>query len=467
MLFSALIVIMPLCAAIMNSYQGNVGMKRNEFTESTRELRNPNRGFYNLYRFMITDEKLNYWQQIQEMFKMDEKTSLSMIEVNLQNYCDSEISEPGMANIEMLFQALEELDKQLIVRFLYDWDGEGEAYEPEKIEIILRHMEQLKNVLREHDNQIFVLQGLFTGNWGEMNGTKYFGDSDLACLTDQLCNVAGQSAYLAVRTPSQWRRITGLQDVADLSEEVFNTHPQAGRISLYNDGMLGSESDYGTYRVQEVNGKIISEREDELEFQEKLCRLVPNGGEVINDNHYNDFYNAVDDLASMHVTYLNEGHDQVVLDKWKNTEITENGCYKGMDGYTYIERHLGYRLLIEKVSFHAKNLKKFVEVGVTMKNVGFAPVYTNPEMKLVLYNKDQKEFLLYRMEGDLCQLAGGHEAKMSLTLEAEIPITDLAFAKYDVYFSIRDLNTGQPILLANEQEKEDYGYHIGTIERYE
>ena len=183
-------------------------MENYRFRESARELRNPGRGFYNLYRYEITDEKVNYWQLVQEMYRGDENTTLSLVEINLQKYREGEISEAGMGNMEALFQALGDLDKQLIVRFMYDWDGENEKYEPETIDIILRHMEQVEDVLREASGQIFVVQGLFIGNWGEMNGTKYSGDDDLFRLTEKLDSIMEPSIYLAVRTPEQWRRIT-------------------------------------------------------------------------------------------------------------------------------------------------------------------------------------------------------------------------------------------------------------------
>lgn len=34
------------------------------------------------------------------------------------------------------------------------------------------------------------------------------------------------------------------------------------------------------------------------------------------------------------------------MDKQAKTVITEEGCFKGMDGLTYMERHLGYRLVL-------------------------------------------------------------------------------------------------------------------------
>lgn len=456
-----LIVIVPVCIVILKNYQGNVRMESYRFRESARELRNPGRGFYNLYRFMISDEKENYWQVVQELYRGDADTSLSLVEINLQQYRDGQISEAGMSNIEALFQALGDLDKQLIVRFMYDWDGENEKQEPDSIDIILRHMEQVEGVLRQAEGQIFVVQGLFIGNWGEMNGTKYSGDGHLFRLAEKLDSVTEPSVYLAVRTPSQWRRITGLQQV---SEEALAENLLAGRISLYNDGMLGNEGDYGTYRVYEAAGKKISEREEELLFQEKLCGQVPNGGEVIHDNEYNDFENAVRDLSKMHVTYLNAGHDQAVLEKWKGTRVKRKGCYKGMDGYTYIERHLGYRLLISKTEFHHNSFMDHIVVNVTMKNAGFAPLYVDPDVEVILCDQEQGGYLTYEAEGDLRRLKGGNEAERTLTLTADIPMEELAHGKYEVYFSVTDPRTKTRILLANEQDAEEYGYRIGTVE---
>lgn len=452
-LLIALIVIILLGNAILGNFQRSIKVEQDTFMESSRKLQNPKRGFYNIYSFMITDESLNYWDLVQELYKNDKDTSLSLVEINLQNYYDDAISEFGLNNIENLFNALGSLNKQLIVRFVYDWAGKCEEYEPEYIDIILKHMEQLENVLKNPNGQIFIVQGLFIGNWGEMNGTRYSGDDEMFMLAEKLSCVTDSGIFLAVRTPSQWRAITRMQEDNLL----------AGRLSLFNDGMLGNESDYGTYRINEAREKMILEREKELEFQEELCKLVPNGGEVINDNYYNDFERAVKDLARMHVSYLNEKHDLAVLNKWKGTKITEDNCYKGMDGYTYIERHLGYRLLIREVNICHDPFKRRIEIGVTIENVGFAPLYSETKAEVFLYDRDLGETLSFEMAGDLRSLSGGSDSEKNMMLCVDIPVRDLQSDIYDVYFSITDLNGGQKILLANEQNAEEYGYHIGMV----
>ena len=64
-------------------------------------------------------------------------------------------------------------------------------------------------------------------------------------------------------------------------------------------------------------------------------------GEVIVDNPYNNLENAIADLKTMHVSYLNEDYDRNVLDKWAATVVNTDDCYDGMDGWSYVERHLG------------------------------------------------------------------------------------------------------------------------------
>lgn len=450
-----------LSFAAVRCYRGNIRMESCQFTESARELPNIDRGFYKIYRFMISDEETDYEELVKGLYDGDEKRGLSLVEINLQNYRDGEISKRGTENIRALFRALDNIDKRLIVRFLYDWDGENEVHEPETIDVILGHMEQLGGILREAGDQIFVVQGLFIGNWGEMNGTGYSEKDDLCRLAEKLNGMTEPSVYLAVRTPAQWRSITGIEEI---SEDTLGAHPFAGRLSLFNDGMLGNESDYGTYAIRKDSGENFSTRQEELDFQDQLCRRVPNGGEVIHDNRYNDLENAIKDLNTMHVTYLNEGHDLEVLEKWKETTVMEEGCFYGMDGYTYMERHLGYRLLIRKIELNYCFSDRCVEAGVTLKNAGFAPIYVKPEMELILYDGEEGTCRSYEMEGDLRSLLGGSESEKELTVTVDIPVDRLPRRKYEVYFLVTYPDSGEQILLANQQDAEEYGYHIGTIE---
>ncbi len=427
------------------------------FTESARQLRNPGRGFYHIHGFRIEDEETDFEEEVSKRFCDDQETTLTMIQINLQYYRDTPISEKGLKNIEGLFEALKQVDKQLIVRFLYDWNGENEKYEPESIDIILEHMNQVGPILCKYKDRIFTLQGLFTGNWGEMNGTKYVSEKDIQTLADKLAQVTDYSIFLSVRMPMQWRIATRIEE---------EPTPLASRLGLFNDGMLGNASDYGTYgnRNKREHGYFTYwNREEELEFQNELGKEVPIGGEVIVDNVYNDFENALNDLSQMHVTYINRDYDKAVLDKWAQTIISEEGCFKGMDGLSYMERHLGYRLLIRdaQVEYHMKEDELLVEVD--LQNIGFAPIYKDVNVQVILGDEQAAEYNVYEMKQDLSKLTGGNQAPIQKTIQAKIPMSEATATEYTVFFRIIDTATGRQILLANEQEPGVYGYGIGRV----
>lgn len=429
------------------------------FEETARELPNPGQGFYYMYGFRITDEEVDYQALIESRFAEECHNKLAMIQINLQEYREGEISPKGLENLDALFDALQSLDKQLIVRFLYDWNGENEIYEPEKIEIILRHMEQSEEVLRKYKDKIYVMQGLFIGNWGEMNGTRYTSMEDLQKLSQELIQVTDESTYLSVRMPMHWRRCTGQYDPFPAKGSM------ASRLGLYNDGMLGSESDYGTYGNSDTTKeKRFSywSREDELEFQNILCRYVPNGGEVIVNNEYNDFDNAVKDLARMHVSYLNRDYDQNVLNKWAETTVTE-GVFTGLDGLTYIERHLGYRILIRDVQTSYDFWGDTLSLTVNLKNVGFAPVYTDYDLLLTIYNESGDVVYSEKLDQDIRRLYGGEDAGKLLAVRQEISLEGWETGTYTVYLKIQNAENGQQMELANEERMTDKGYKIATF----
>ncbi len=443
---------------------GEVTAQSGQFTESARQLNNPGRGFYYMHGFRISDGEADYREEIAKRFCRDEDTRLAMIQVNLQAYRDKPISEEGLDNLENLFRALEAVDKQFVVRFLYDWDGEIDAYEPEELEVILEHIRQVGPILQKHKDIIFTLQGLFIGNWGEMNGTEFANQEDIRRLAEQLYEATGGEVFLAVRMPMQWRMATGLEWPPESGASYDGL---ASRLGLYNDGMLGSWSDYGTYGDQsklEHGYFTYWNREEELEFQEELCKTVPIGGEVIVDNPYNDFENALADMKRMHVTYLNKDFDKNVLNKWAQYTISEEGCFYGMDGLSYMERHLGYRLLIADAALNYEFQEDVLSVAVRMQNVGFAPLYRPVTARILVVDGETGTISSYAAEHELETLTGGNDAAHLAEVCADISLVGETAGQYELYMDIVDEASGERILLANEQEPEEYGYWIGTVE---
>ncbi len=461
---AAVLLALAACLLLLNGCEKQVKIKMFEFQESSRELNNPNRGFYYIRGFWITDEKEDYEKLVAEKFAGDTDTALTLVQINLQNYRDSAITDKGLANIESLLSALEAVDKQLILRFLYDWDGRNMEKEPQGLNIVLTHVKQLKPLLHRHSRQFFTLQGLLIGNWGEMNGTKFQSADQLRQLAAALLEATDDATFLSVRTPAQWRIVTAASDGQAAQEPETKA---AARFGLFNDGILGNESDYGTYGAEGAGEQRMYDsswgRQEELDFQENICRKTPNGGEVINDNQLNDLANARDAFSAMHITYLNRDYDQKVLEKWRKKTITQDGCFDGMDGLAYMERHLGYRLLITDARLRHVFRKNALSVDVTLKNVGFAPLYREAKAELILYSEEKDQALTYEMPGDPRQLPGGNRSEETLTLHQRIDLDGLSRTEYKVYVSLTDQWTGKQIFLANQQDAGQYGYEIGAV----
>lgn len=435
------------------------------FTESARELYNPNRGFYHMHGFRIYDEVIDYKGNIAGRFAGDRNNGLTMIEVNLQEFRGGDISAKGLQSLDNLLGELAGVDEQLILRFLYDWEGRNMQYEPNSLDVILRHIEQVSDLLKKYGDRIFLVQGLFVGNFGEMNNSRFLETEDLQLLAWKMFEAVGENTYMSVRTPAQWRSITGISDPTQVVREDGSL---ASRMGLFNDGMLGSRTDYGTYGVtDQAEEKPFSKwnRHEELDFQDVLCKIVPIGGEAVIDNEFNDFENALEDMKAMHVTYLNWDHDARVFEKWGKTTVQENSCFDGMDGLTYMERHLGYRLVLRDTELNYDWKTDRLTAEVILQNIGFAPVYREAQVKLVLYDRERgREYACYlNSEQDIRNLVGGTESEELLTLSWQISLGGLPQGELEVYFSVSDVLSDEMILLGNEQDPDSFGYRIGTL----
>lgn len=459
----SILIIIGIAAGVHDYFHWQVTFDTEIFTESAEEIWNPDRGFYHIYGFLISDEPADMCEQLDRQMEKDTGHALAMVQINLREYRDKEISEEGLNNIESLFRAMSATNEHWIVRFLYDWDGENEKNEPQSIELVLNHMQQVGEILTRYRESVFTLQGLFVGNWGEINGTKYADKTSLQKLAKQLVKATDGQMYLAVRTPAHWRQIMdGAEDSMPGDQEKM----MYDRLGLFNDGMLGSGNDCGTYGEKsavEAGEDQAWNRKEELEFQEKLCSRVPNGGEVIIDNEYNDLEHAIADLKTMHVTYLNQDYDEAVLEKWASSTVQTSDCFDGMDGLSYIQRHLGYRLVLSEVFMQHNFWEDTADIKVSLQNVGFAPVYK--ECEPVLLVKDETGQTIYEATpfGDITSLAGGNETEKKELFSDRVPLRGLKAGCYSVYFAVRDTATGSFITFANEQKIENEGYKIGTI----
>ncbi len=430
------------------------------YTESTAEISNPYIGWYEIHHYTLSDTAPS---ELSAIRSMTYKPGLELLEFNLQNYAAGPLSDAALQSLNELLAAWHSTGRQLIVRFLYDWDGNAREREPGSLDQILTHMSQTAEVVNQYTDCVYILQGLFIGSWGEMHGSNYEGYEQMLTLINHLESVVSEDIFLSVRTPKQWRTLSGSSEPPAQDQAFDGSLPS--RLGLFNDGMLGSSTDLDTYwdpndpASAPLTGKLT--REEEIAFQNRLCNYVPNGGEVVIDNPYNDFEAAVADLSTSHVSYLNGNYDQNVLDKWKASTCTEDSPYNGVNGLDYISAHLGYRYVVRESGFsHAGPFEKDARLTVTLENTGFSGCYRPFNVFLFMRHTGTQWTYKIPVETDTRFWTSG----TSNHLEIPLNVHDYIAGTYDLYLKICDPVTGCEVLLANDALfHEEYGCPLGTL----
>ncbi len=424
-----------------------------KYPETNAYLDNPYCGFYHIYGYVLKDEAV--YESIEDVpFIPNPETTqteerLVQVQINLCRFAEEPIPELALKQLNLILDAWSRTEYSILLRFFYDWDGYAMEAEPDSIDLIMQHMEQVANVYNQYADAIFMVQGLSTGNTGEMHNTNYGDKEDLKILGDQLVQVSDPSIFLSVRTPHQWRCVTGVENYEEL--EALSDSPYLGRLGLFNDGMFGNESDTGTY--------ITRSREEELEFQNVLCRTVPNGGEAIIDNPFNDLENAIRDMRTMHVSYLNSVHDAAVMTKWKECIYHGDDIFDGVSGFEYIRRHLGYRYVIRSTELITEPESQTANLALSIENTGFSVSYRSFSFLLTLVNTQTGETISLNPDENSACLQSSKTTVLNIFLDIPAYLS----GTYELYWQTTDDNSGEVIQYGNDMPLTKYGYSLGTL----
>ena len=423
-----------------------------EYPESTEYLDNPYIGYYHIYSYILKNRN-EYATPADVPNIPDPETTqnaerLVQIQINLRQFKKRSLSDTALSQLDNILSAWCSADYNILLRFVYDWNGDGLYSEPQDISMVLYHMEQIAPVYNKYANHILMLQGLFTGSYGEMHSTRYDSDEDMQLLAAKLAETSDPSIYLSVRTPDQWRVITGADNYEELAS--MPDSPFLNRLGLFNDGMFGTEADTGTY---------TRPRAEEIAFQDALCRTVPNGGEAIFDTPFNDLDNAIADMKLMHVSYLNGAYDPVVLEKWENSIYAGDDPFDGMNGYEYIRNHLGYRFVLRSSEILQEHDEERFILRVAIENTGFSNSYRGFSFQLTLLNTGTKEaFPITLAEDSSCLVCGE-----ITTLDIPLATGDYPAGNYELYWQTVDDTFDEPIRYGNDMPLTGRGYLLGTL----
>ena len=331
--------------------------------EALKKVENPGTGWYHLYTFDATCAD-------PVLYIACEEEEIVLLLIDIGGFRGKELSTEALLSIRQIFYFFKEKKRDMIVRFSYDTEGKGMEKEPESGRIVLEHIRQLGTVIREYQSWILVVQGLLVGSWGEMHDSKYLTKKWLIRLAEEMLKATDRQCHLAVRKPAQLRCI----------EEALGEKAKRN-LTLFDDGIFGSETDLGTYESSP------EARMRELSWMEENLSNGYIGGEVLavqgmDEPVWIDGKRAEADFRKMHISYLNSVHQKKILDGWKKETMMWQE--KQVSAYEYLGAHLGYRFVVRDVRFCRGVLK------IRIENTGFANLCEDAICRLQIYAEHGK-----------------------------------------------------------------------------
>ncbi|MBP5543186.1 MAG: DUF4832 domain-containing protein [Kiritimatiellae bacterium] len=338
-----------------------------------------------------------------------------------------------------------------IPRFAYtgtQWIG----CEPDDFEMILTHVRQLAAVVSQFRDVVPAVECGMIGPWGEMHDSRYRdGENDeypVRVVQTWLDGLPQDMAVL-VRYPRVWTHLldttTGALFAPGGLDAIDQTLRQ--RMGFFNDGYLGSDSDYGTWRTGD---NFWWNRQQGCDFLRG--QAVPYGGELatISDAFFDEHVhlldpattNIVEEWYDTHLSYLrNISHNKYVInqkmkstafssEKWSFNGMPDLHEYEGLDLHKFCEDHMGYRYVVRSVGASESG---GAALDVEIENTGFGQLLFDERLEILLVPETGPEFSVRcptTVSGTLASLRGGDRRRYTITFD--IP-PQIATGRYMAY----------------------------------
>ncbi len=394
--------------------------------DSSSDLHNPDRGFYNAdYPLNETHDEnifddasqsgytLVYAPLSLEAYNTTKTLPDDFLETIRSNLCDANSS--GV---------------RLVFRLKYRNTLEGE--DPSR-EIIMGHLSQLAPLLQAYQDVISVVQAGTIGAWGEWHTfTGDYAESNSTYIQNRKEIVEAWAKifpdkYIQIRTPMHKEELFGgsayyggVNDTAQITAKTAYGEDMRAKIGHHNDCFLADKTDMGTYDEDNISLWKAYVAHD--------ARYAPVGGETCgigegDDAALTDCDHAVAALKEMQYAFLNDAYHPDVLQKWR-----DQGCY------AQIKSHLGYRLVAKSLDILQSDKK--LSFSLAIENKGYAAPYVKSDISLILKNDTRTYRLPLTVDtrtfypGETVRVGGSmmldHVEKGSYTLLLQIGKTNRA-----------------------------------------
>jgi len=371
------------------------------FTPSDAVIINPERGF-----FLTTDCRSNPVSVSQlQGYRSQYGHSVFNCLWYLKEFKNAPLTNAVLEQLQTQMNNMRSAGFKMILRLAYTNTDINDA----PLSIVRGHLDQLAPLFRNNSDIIATVQTGIIGQWGEMSTSANYGGANgpftatdwanRKAVIDKLLSVIPASRMVGVRTPEFKIQPYGASPLTDA--EAFSGTARA-RVSHYNDCFLSSPTDWGTYRNQ-----------SDKDFVKQDSKFLATSGETCFVATENDCINAVPAMASLHWSLLHEGYNTDVINKWKS-----QGCFDT------IRSRLGYRLQLQNATLPTTAaVGGTISVNINIVNVGFAALFNERPVKLVLRNTSTGAVFLLPLNADPRRWLPGSTitVNQSLTLPSTLP----------------------------------------------
>lgn len=385
-------IILILLTSSCNQEEGDYrGLEKVTYVPTDELFANPERGFYSGTSF----ESENGTAVAASVLKANRTLgrSLYMLECWLKPFFDSDISDAYLELIRKSLNAYRGTGVKCILRFGYS-DNIRDLSHPEKDapfdtseEQVLRHIAQLKPILQEYSDVIYVMQAGFIGCWGEWYYTTNFTSNPSTQeeylsrrhVADALLDALPTDKQIELRTPGAKMGMYGYSLADTITRAEAHMPTTKARLAGHNDCFLASSNDQGTFHTP-----------SEREYWNAESKYVIMGGETcaLSNNCMCD--NAIKVLEAQHFSYLNASYDPKVINYW-----SKNECLAEM------RMRMGFRLVLTNAYFTKKPAAGSpMRVALHIDNVGFASIQNARDAELVLTDKSGDPVATWPLESD-------------------------------------------------------------------
>ncbi len=354
------------------------------YNETKDLVKNPGSGFYRTYPLKLEKNGIKddiSWYNDDGFYHLRISLARFTSKMGGENI---EIPEEALNALSNRLKKFDDLKATVIVRFAYDGFENHADVEP-NIELILKHIEALGPIVCKY-NCVEALECGLIGPWGEMH-TSLMDKQEIYNQIFQKWLDSTTRISILSRKPRYVFRFLGY-DINNLEDFKYENDDYK-RLGVFNDGYLGTSDDTGTY----LN------REKETAWMEKNL-ITPYGGEVItptskltnipNEIHLEQF--------KTHLSYLNEEWDNNIVNRWKDTTITDIEGYEGYNLYNFMNNHMGYGFILNSLDSYKENDNNYIEL--VLNNIGYKKYLYNFKAKLTIKNNSDNSITTYSFNLD-------------------------------------------------------------------